>query len=1548
MDQSAETDNLPAGAVAIIGMVGRFPGANDLETYWRNIRDGSETVTRFTDEELQQAGVSPQLLQNPAYVKARGIVDEIDLFDPKFFGYSARDAVVMDPQQRLFLQCSWEALEAAGYDPRTCQGPIGVYGGATSSSYQPMIWANLEALGVDGMSAAIGNELPFLTTRVSYKLDLKGPSCPVQTACSTSLVAVHLACQGLLNAECDMALAGGVSLRLPQANGYVYQEEGILSVDGRCRSFEAKASGTIFSNGIGVVVLKRLEEAIADRDTVYAVIRGSAINNDGSRKASFTAPGVVGQSQVVADALASAQVEAESISYVEAHGTATALGDSIEIQALTKAFATSKRGFCALGSVKANIGHLDAAAGVAGLIKTILALRHKQLPPMVHFERPNPDINFEATPFYVNQKLREWPTGEEPRRAGVSSFGFGGTNAHVIVEEAPEKSTAGPSRAWQLLTLSAQTMPSLEASTSNLAEFFGRHPETNFADAAFTLKVGRRAFKQRRVVVCATPDEAARALDARDSRVVFTGTHDGADRPVVFVFPGQGAQHPDMARELYDQEPVFRTVVDECSTLLIRHLGCDLRDVLYPRDGGADAAERLTRTSLAQPALFVVEYGLARMWMAWGITPAACIGHSIGEWVAACLSGVVGLEDALRLVALRGRLMEEMPEGVMAAVPLPEAEVRPLLNDRLWLAAVNHPNLCVVSGNAEQIDGLERKLQESGIDIQRLHTSHAFHSGLMDAAVAPFVAAIEDIPLHEPTIPYLSNVTGRWITAGEARDPQYWGRQIRQPVLFAAGVAELLKDESRVFLEVGPGNALSGLMRRQAGASASQGFFPTLRHVREQGSDVASALSALGRLWVSGAKVDWAAFYARERRARVELPFYAFDRQRYWVEGAPASAAAQSAKRRSHERRPRVDDWFYVPGWKRQASAVAVSGDSGSGDRTWLVLADTIGLADRVVARLEGSGSTVVSVVAGQRFHRLSSGRYTINPSDRSDYDLLLKELLDLGQPPSVVLHMWSLAESDVDPSSVRAYQQDQARGFDTLLPLAQALGEASLPSPVRIGLITNDAHDVTGVEPIAPGRAIAFGLSHVIPQEYPHLSCKAIDLSWSGRHSAPALAGTALDRVLADLVSESNEPVVAYRDGHRWVQTHEELQLPRVEGIPARLRPRGVYLITGGLGDIGLNIARYLVEAVKARVVLTARSGVPPREQWNDYLASHPESDLTRQRIVRIRELEAMGGEVLTFRADASDLAGTRAAFDAAEAAFGSVNGVFHAAGLILGDAFRPISETDADICRRQFQPKIAGLCVLDEVIEGRDLDFCVLISSLSSVLGGLRYGAYASANAFMDAFAHRRHRASAYPWLTVNWDGWLRADEEARMKASNTPLAGFVMTGAEGTDALRRLLSVDAGAQVVVSTGDLQARIDQWIALDALKKVESAKVVRHPRPTMQTEYVAPRNDLEKQIAGVWQELLGIEAVGVNDNFFELGGDSFLGIQLISKLKATVGVKISAVTLYEGPRVSLLAEIISASGSDQPAAADTSRLRGEKRRERKLRHETATEVLGA
>ncbi|MBE7384647.1 MAG: acyltransferase domain-containing protein [Leptolyngbya sp. SIO1E4] len=891
MHQTEELDY--TDSVAIIGLAGRFPRAQNLEEFWQNLRDGVESVDFFSDQELEAAGIDPALLNNPNYVKAGISLEDKELFDANFFGYSPKQAEIIDPQQRLFLECAWNALESAGYDPQTYQGRISVYGGAGINSYLFFNLASnpelLQSVGLPQLRHS--NRQDNLATRIAYKLNLKGSAFTVQSGCSTSLVAVHLACQSLLDHECNMALAGGVRIDSLAKTGYLYQEGGIASPDGHCRTFDAKAKGTLGGEGVGIVLLKRLEDAIADGDTLHAVIKGSAINNDGADKVGYTAPSVNGQAAVIAEALAVGQSEAETISYVEAHGTGTVLGDPIEIAALTEAFhaTTGKKGFCAIGSVKTNIGHLDTAAGIAGLIKTVLALKSKQIPPSLHFATPNPAIDFANSPFYVNAALSQWQTNDIPRRAGVSSFGIGGTNAHAILEEAPVIEPSSPSRSWQLLVLSAKTSSALETATANLVRHCRQHPDLNPADAAYTLQMGRQVFDYRRMVVVQDLKDAVEVLETLDPQRVFSHCPQPVNRQVVFMFPGQGTQYVNMGRELYQTEPLFQKQVDHCCALLESHLDVDLRTILYPKAEQVEAAaQQLQQTCLTQPALFVVEYALARLWMAWGIKPQAMIGHSVGEYVAACLADVFCLEDALALVAARGRLMQQLPPGAMLAVPLSQSELVPLLSQKtgktLALAANNTPKSCVVSGPTEAIDVFQESLTQQGLECRRLHTSHAFHSQMMDAILEPFVEQVSQVRLHPPKVPFVSNLTSTWITAAEAADPHYWAMHLRQTVRFSEGMAELLQAPERIFLEVGPGRTLSTLTRKQQGVE--QSVVCSLRHPQDQASDVMFLLKTLGRLWLEGIPVDWSGFYTPERRYRIPLPTYPFERKRYWIEPA--------------------------------------------------------------------------------------------------------------------------------------------------------------------------------------------------------------------------------------------------------------------------------------------------------------------------------------------------------------------------------------------------------------------------------------------------------------------------------------------------------------------------------------------------------------------------------------------------------------------------------------------------------------------------------------
>jgi phthiocerol/phenolphthiocerol synthesis type-I polyketide synthase E len=917
-----------ADAVAIVGMAGKFPGARDLDAFWQNLRAGVDSVRRLDRAELAALGVPAAVAEDPAFVPAVALPPGIEELDAPFFGISHREAELMDPQHRLFLECAWEALESAGYAPETFGGDVAVFGGTSTSTYLVFnIAGNPRLAGVaDPLQLIVGNAVDSLTTRVSFKLDLRGPSHAVQCACSTALVAVHQACDSLLAQQCDLALAGAVSINVAQRAGYFWQPDSILSSDGRCRAFDAAAGGTVFGGGVGMVALRRLDDALAAGDPVRAVIRGSAVNNDGAAKAGYSAPSVEGEARAIAEALAVACVDADSIGYLEAHGTGTALGDPVEVRALHRVFraATARRGFCALGTVKSNIGHLDVAAGIAGLIKAVLVLEHREIPPSVHFERPNPRIDFAEGPFYVNRELAPWPAGEAPRRAGVSAFGFGGTNAHLVLEEAPARRRPGPagvertgSRPARLLLLSARTAPALAQAAQRLAAHLRRVPEVDLGDVAWTLAAGRRVFAHRRMLVCATAAEAAAALDGAATAAAVPPDATAVDpaaprrRAIAFLFPGQGAQHPGMARELYRAEPVFRAELDRCAELLVPHLGLDLRQVLYPEaarpalatDGGEEAAQppaagggeeaaRLAETSLAQPALFAVEYALAQLWRSWGVEPQAMMGHSVGEYVAACLAEVLSLRDALALVAARGRAIAALPAGAMLAVALSEDEIAarlaaPGLPAGLALAAINGERRVVVAGPPDAVAALARRLAGEGVEARPLHTSHAFHSPAMAAAAAPFRQALARIRLAAPVIRFISNVTGTWIEPAEATSHDYWVRHLLAPVRFAAGLARLAADPDRVLLEVGPGHTLTTLARQSAGRPA----LSSLPHPRDPGSDYQHLLGTAGHLWLAGQRLDAEAVYRGQGRMRLALPTYPFERQRYWIE-PPSSAAA--------------------------------------------------------------------------------------------------------------------------------------------------------------------------------------------------------------------------------------------------------------------------------------------------------------------------------------------------------------------------------------------------------------------------------------------------------------------------------------------------------------------------------------------------------------------------------------------------------------------------------------------------------------------------------
>jgi acyl transferase domain-containing protein/acyl carrier protein len=1518
---------MPGDAIAIVGMAGRFPGARDLEAFWRQIAKGQEVMQEFTDAELAAAGVAASERSHPLYVARGTVLEDCDLFDAAFFGYSPREAQVLDPQQRVFLECAWEAVEHAGYAVGALPESVGVFAGASLGTYLHAHVMRHPALAAaaGAYQLMLGNDKDYLCTRVSYKLGLRGPSMTVQTACSTSLVAVHVACRSLQQGECDMALAGGVSLVFPQRAGYRYQDGMILSPDGHCRPFDARAQGTRTGGGAGIVVLKRLSQALSDGDTIHAVIRGIAINNDGAMKAGYTAPSVDGQLEVIATAQALAGVNARSITYVEAHGTATPLGDPIEVAALTQAFRadTADTGFCRLGSLKAQIGHLDAAAGVAGLIKTVLALKHRELPPLVNFEKPNPALQLERSPFQLSAQKAVWsaPAGV-PCRAGVSSFGIGGTNVHAVLEEAPEALKRADQRGPQLLIWSARTTSAADTAAQRLAEHLAAHPEQDLADVAFTLQVGREPFAERRALVVNERAQALVALSAKGSGQVIGARHEGGARPVAFLFSGQGSQHSGMGHGLYLHEAAYRRVVDRCAEELRPHLEADIRELMFD-DALAGA---LQETRFAQPALFVTEVALATMWGAAGVCPAVMLGHSIGELVAAHLAGVMSLQDALKLVAARGRLMQQQPPGRMAAVHLSAADLPRWLVSGLEIAAINAPRLCTVSGPIDAIDALLVRLASRSVEARALQTSHAFHSAMMAPAQEAFARIVRTIPLAAPKLPFVSNVTGTWITAAEATSPAYWAEHLRHAVQFEAGMRTLAADPTLQFLEVGPGQALTSLARVNLDPDGSRRVVATMRRPSERRADEVVRLEAMARLWLGGVAVDWRALHTEMRR-RVPLPTYPFERKRYWVD--PPADAAESAvanlRPDALRRTSRIDEWFYAPTWSRDDGLADAA--VGQGEH-WLILGDEGPLSQALAGELRRRGVLTSLAYAGPALEAAGPRCWRVPPHPVEDLPRLLREVT--AKPSSRlagVIVLWSVA--GVGP------QLEPVQRYDLLVALGGSLPVSAGGTDAHLLHVTADAQSVLGERVRDPADALALGPALVLPTERPGLHTRLIDLH------AGDLADASRSRAAGQLADEVQrrgmETQVALRAGRRWTRRYERIGLPAPGPAWKPLRRPGCVLITGGLGGMGLALARWLGTEHQAKLVLCSRSGLPAREQWDSWLSAHDPAQPQAVAIRTIRAIESAGGAVFVSAVDVTDESAMAVTLAMAREQFGAIVAVVHAAG--VPGSGKIAERSDATDARSTFAPKVSGLTVLRRLLGEERLDWVALASSVSAVAGSPGTSDYAAANAVLDAFCDATGLPAAWERvMTINWGAWRDVGMAARVvvpEAMRARWAEHVSGGIApqaGVAAFERALA-SGRRRVVIDTYDLL----QWQELErqsASRSIEertggddaahatpatqelapdTARAGSSRRPELSTPFVAPSTVSENRLAAIWEELLGIDGIGISDDFFELGGHSLMFARMLARIEETLGARMPLRDVVDAPTIQLLAARIQA-----------------------------------
>lgn len=1380
--------------IAIIGMACRFPGARNPEKFWNNLCSGVESISFLTDEELLSQGVSPELIKNPNYIKAASVLEDFDKFDAPFFGYTPKEAELMDPQHRLFLECAWEALEDAGYNPENYGGSIGVYGGAKTDTYLFNISSNRELLkSLDAFQIALGNDLGCLSTRVSYKLDLKGPSYAVHTACSTSLVAVHLACQSLLIDECQMAIAGGVTVNVPHRVGYLYQPGGIMSPDGHCHAFDAKASGTVFGSGAGIVILKRLEDAIRDRDHIYAVIKGSAVNNDGSQKASYTAPGVDGQTRVIMEALANAGLDADAISYVETHGTGTNLGDPIEIRALTDAFraSTSRNGYCAIGSVKSNVGHLDAAAGICSLIKTVLALRYGMIPPSLHYEKPNPKIDFDNSPFYVNTKLTEWKRKNAPNRAGVSSFGFGSTNAHIVLEEAPRIDKCGNSRPYQLLAFSARSEKALDIMGENLIKRLNVN-NTSLADMAYTLKVGRKTFNYRRVVVCSSIQEASYVLENLVPEKVFTAREEHTDYRTAFIFTEQDDLYINTAKDIYLTEEIFKKEIDTCCKIFRNYLGFNPCEILYPlHENESEVTGRIEQQLVVKSLSFILGYAMAKLMISLGIKPNVMTGYGIGEYTAACISGEISLEDAIRL------------------------------------------------------------------SVERIS------------------------PVHE------------------LRNKKTTG--------ISSCIDELLIQPDYILIEMGGGQFNSELIKQNKDSIGNVHMISMFHGHDDKLSDNARLMADIGKLWLCGARIDWEKFYENQVRYRIPLPAYPFERQYYWINSVEHSdASGIDIKQHARIKNP-IDEWLYSPEWIQAPICPSSSMDSGDKNIDWLIFEDDVGLGKMLLQKLHDKKYNAVSVKMGDGYVCNSDLTYIINPENRDDYVRLLDDLQFKGLIPRNIVHLWSVEIGNEKNQVSHSFEKSQINGYYSLLNFVQAYFNKN--TSVSIWVIANNTQKVQENDLLYPEKATILGPCKVIPQEYPDSECKYIDIDDSALKNAKSLTDLAAI-LLNEFLTNDNNKVIAYRNNQRWVQVFNRIKPAYNIRNTGLVRDKGVYVITGGLGIIGFSFAEFLAQYINVRLAFICRSNMPPRDEWDNWLESHSNDDSTSIKISKLKNFEKTGTGILILNADVSDINQMQNALQAVQNEFGEINGIIHAAGVTGENIYFPVKNTGKSESDVHFHAKVHGLVVLDRLTEGKNIDFCILVSSISSILGGLWNTAYSASNIFMDAFAQSKNSVGNMYWMSINWDSWHYRKDTIQNRRLGETLYEYAITPDEGKKVLGHILSCEKLPQMIISTGDIEKRLNKWVAIEKPDKAGSIEETT-PGRIAKTKNM-DIGLLESEMTILWQKILGIKKVKLTDNFFDIGGNSLTGLQLINEIKNQFDVQITPVALYEAPTIINLVKYIS------------------------------------
>jgi iturin family lipopeptide synthetase A len=1511
--------------IAVIGMSCRFPGAATTGQFWENLCNGVDYIRDFSRDEAMQEGEPGETASHVDYVRSNGYLDNKDKFDAAFFNYRPEEAELMDPQMRIYHECCWEAIEDGGFGSRLHEQKIGLFSaGSPNLSWLTFASMKNKDQSVDNFSSWQLRDITFMSTRISYLFDLRGPAVYLQTACSSSLVAIHQACNSLLLGECSIALAGGVTMQTFSKRGYFHKEGMIFSKDGKCRPYDIDSSGTVAGEGAGVVVLKRLKDALGDRDNIYAVIKGSAVNNDGRNKVGYATPGVRGQLEVIKKAQKMAKAEAAGICYVEGHGTATEIGDPIEVEALNEAFAGCAPKSCILGSVKSNIGHLDNAAGIAGFIKAVLAIKNRKIPATLHFREANPKIQFANGPFYVNGSLIDLKDRPSLLRAGVSSFGIGGTNAHIVIEEPPEKEPSAQSRDYQLILLSARSECSLEGNTRRLIHYLGENTGSAMPDIAYTLQTGRERFKYRKMLVCENKEDAKAILADNTSGSTSTGAiHEELQR-IIFMFPGQGAQYSNMSRDLYRREPIFKTKMDECFAIAKDLSSEDLSSILFPNDTDDPVTGfDITNTKYAQPLLFMVEYCLACLFMEWGITPDYMIGHSVGEYVAACLSGVFSLKNALRLVIRRGELMSQAPKGRMLSISINEDQLKPLILEceGVDLAAVNSPSSLVVSGGEADIEKILKLATQQGYQAKILHTSHAFHSRMMDETLAGFEQEVSVIEINEPKIPYVGNSSGTFVTFDEIKQCAYWSGQLRNTVQFLKGSRLLLKEGNAVFIEMGPGNTLCNYLSQNEWRHDDHHFFGTVRHSKQKIDDQRYLVERIGLLWLKGVNVKWDRFYGDEKRNKVPLPTYSFDWKSYTadlqmnfisdlsVNGKPALTT--------------LAQMISVSGWQ-QSIAPNFPGELSNEKFEILVFSDRYDFSDKLIKKLRSYDQHVIEVKPGYQFKRSAEDCFELDLSKPAD----LCRLWDQLEGSNVIIHTivyCSALDNSEKTTNYDNITESLNDGYLGLSYLSQSMATGRQTQPIALTVVDNHLAYLTKDDHVDPLKATIMGPSKVIPVELLNVTCKVIDIPFP--HGTDAESDEYVDKLLAELFYESDDIFIAYRYNERWIRSFTSLVQREKTGSGVEIRKHGTYLITGGFGGMGFSLAKDLVYNYNANVILTHRSFFPERRDWNDWLSEKDQEDTISERIRELLRMEETGCGIWLYGLDLSDEDAVKGLVADITVNERKINGIIWAAGEVdFGGIIQ--NRQSADLTRYIYS-KVHGVLLLEKYLSFEGLDFIALFSSIANVLYQARFGqvAYLAANEFLENLPWHLRTKYGIHAFTINWCDWLDVGMTVRtvMRKNDTADVSLVnsmikdgITPAQGVELFHRCLHSKSPVANIYK-GDLLAAIAEH--RDKYIQIKDAFVT--PPPPAEPS-IKDKTGPQEKIIDIFREFFGNNAISPRDNFFELGGDSLKAMTLIARINKHMGISLSIKDIYTFSTIGLLIDEIA-----KTSAASESRIPG-------------------